>query len=63
MESLGKMTIKRPGMNPWKKELKRMVFRHDERFFIYGSHCCYPEEIAGRTYTEVVEVKGYWYIK
>lgn len=64
MEQIGKTKIRQPGMNPWRKNLTRMIYRRDDgRTFIIGKHCAHPEEIGGKEYTEVVEVLGCWFIK
>ncbi|MFD1953724.1 hypothetical protein ACFSL6_17750 [Paenibacillus thailandensis] len=56
-----KAEIKQPGMNPWKKNLKRPIFTDGSRFFIrYDGY--YGVEINGRNYREVKNVLGAWYL-
>jgi hypothetical protein len=55
MEKVGVEKIKRIG--------SKLVYSHDGRFFVTGSHCYRPENIGGKEYTEVHCVLGYWYIK
>lgn len=63
MEKVGVKEIRQNGMNPWKKNLKRMVFSHEGKFFISGSRCYRPELIKGKEYTEVEQIGVCWFIK
>ncbi|KIL35143.1 hypothetical protein SD71_16065 [Cohnella kolymensis] len=48
-----KAEIKQPGMNPWRKDLKRTVYTDGQKCFIRWKGFNYSHEINGKEYREV----------
>lgn len=57
-----KVIIKQPGMNPWKKNLKRTVYTDGNKNYIRYDSSLFGIEIDGKNYREVVKYGDTWFL-
>ncbi len=66
LNEIGVFEIRRLTMNPWSKNLKRMVYEYEGSFYIrcsQGSRVLNPVKIGRNLLTPVQKTGSVWFIK